>query len=118
MSNQQRVIVAVVLGLASLGGHASSSKKLQTPVQGVVCDVYFCADASGVSTTLTEKYLGKKQGDKLMAQGEFDRTVFTFANGVNCDTHARVCRKDRYRGGDGQPTGAVDPLTTLQLFGH
>ncbi|WP_419722396.1 YcgJ family protein [Serratia fonticola] len=52
-----------------------------------------------------QKYLGKKQGDKLMARGELDRTVFTFANRVNCDRHARVCRKDRYRGGDGKPTG-------------
>lgn len=46
---------------------------------------YICADASGVSKRLTEKFLGKAAVTKLFSQSTFDTSEFTFANGVFCD---------------------------------
>lgn len=114
--SQQRVIVVLVLGGLSASAGAAATKKLQLPTKGVVCDTYICADATGISDVLTIKYLGKQKGVQLVAQGVFDRTAFTFANGVYCDTKEKLCRKDRYFGADGKPSGAVDTLTTQQLF--
>ncbi|WP_158523383.1 YcgJ family protein [Serratia marcescens] len=86
-------------------------------MKGVVCDAYVCADAQGLSTALTARYLGKKQSRQLDALGEFDRSSFTFANGVYCDSKEKVCHKDRYYGANGRPLGDVDDVTTRQLFG-
>lgn len=113
----QRGLMAGGLMLVVLGAHAAM-KPLRSPAKGVVCDAYFCANAEGVSTTLTARYLGKRKGAQQDAQGAFDRTAFTFANGVYCDTKEKVCRKDRYFGADGKPSGAVDITTTEQVFGH
>ncbi len=113
----QRGLMAGVLILASQGAHAAT-KALRSPAKGVVCDTYFCANAQGVSTSLTARYLGKKKSAQLDALGAFDRTAFTFANGVYCDTKEKVCRKDRYFGADGKPSGAIDAVTTRQLFGR
>ncbi|WP_309300358.1 YcgJ family protein [Yokenella regensburgei] len=52
----------------------------------------------------------------MAAQGAFDCTAFTFANGVYCDTKEKVCRKDRYFGADGKLSGAIDKKTTALLF--
>lgn len=112
----QRGLMAGALMLVALGTHAAT-KPLHSPAKGVVCDAYFCANAQGVSTALTARYLGKKKGAQLDAQGAFDRTAFTFANGIYCDTKEKVCRKDRYFGADGKPSGAIDVVTTGQLFG-
>lgn len=106
------LIVGSACSLAQAAGH----NKLHLPTKGVVCDTYFCADATGISDPLTAKYLGTKKGQQLTAQGEFDRTAFTFANGVHCDTKEKVCRKDRYFGADGKPSGAIDKTTTQLLF--
>ncbi|WP_049190438.1 YcgJ family protein, partial [Serratia marcescens] len=56
------------------------------------------------------------KGKQLAAQGDFDRTAFTFANGIYCDTKEKVCRKDRYFGADGKPSGKIDRTTTQLLF--
>ncbi|HGM5835935.1 TPA: YcgJ family protein [Serratia marcescens] len=111
---------ATVVGLwvwLPAAADAEMDQALRFPAKGVVCDVYVCADAQGVSTTLTARYLGKKHSRQLAAMGAFDRTSFTLANGVYCDTKEKVCRKDRYYGSDGRPSGAVDEVTTRQLFG-
>lgn len=112
----------LLLGLCIIAGStcslakAASHNKLTNPAVGVVCDAYVCADATGISDSLTTTYLGAKKGKQLAAQGEFDRTAFTFANGVHCDTKEKVCRKDRYFGADGKPSGAIDKTTTELLF--
>lgn len=108
-------MLVVALGLASFAGTASG-KKLHFPAAGVVCDAYFCADTGGISDRLTTQYLGKKQGQQLAAQGQFDRTEFTFDNGIFCSIKARECRKDRYFGTDGKRSGAIDKGTTDRLF--
>lgn len=102
-------------GFSVLAG-AAEHNPLRSPEKGVVCDAYFCADAMGVSDPLTTKYLGAKKGQQLVSQGEFDRTAFTFANGIYCDTKEKVCRKDRYFGADGKPSGKIDRKTTQWLF--
>ncbi len=106
------MLAGSVSGLANAVEHAA----LNSPAKGVVCDAYFCADATGVSDALTAKYLGTIKGQQLAAQGEFDRTTFTFANGIYCDTKEKVCRKDRYFGADGKPSGKIDSKTTQWLF--
>lgn len=117
--NRQRVwaMVAAVWVWLPVWAHAETTKSLLFPATGVVCDAYVCADAQGLSTPLTARYLGKKQSRKLEALGEFDRTSFVLANGVYCDTREKVCRKDRYYGAEGRPSGSVDEVTTRQLFG-
>ncbi|MEL5428863.1 YcgJ family protein [Serratia nevei] len=102
-------------GAPALAG-AAEHNALSTPEPGVVCDSYFCADATGISDALTTKYLGAKKGKQLAVQGDFDHAAFTFANGVYCNTKEKVCRKDRYFGADGKPSGAIDNTTTQLLF--
>lgn len=105
-----------VAGTLPLMAGAAVKGGLHAPAPGVVCDTLVCADATGISDSLTTKYLGAKRGKQLAAQGEFDRTAFAFANGVYCDTKEKVCRKDRYFGADGKPSGAIDRTTTQRLF--
>ncbi|QDJ33112.1 hypothetical protein CBR68_12715 [Bordetella hinzii] len=104
----------LVLALAATAAQAAPA--LRTPQAGVLCDRYFCADQQGVSGELTRKYLGAEAAASLAAQGDFDRSAFTYANGVFCDTRERVCREDRYFGPDGKRSGAVDPVHTRLLF--
>ncbi|WP_202914976.1 MULTISPECIES: YcgJ family protein [unclassified Mycolicibacterium] len=87
------------------------------PARGVVCDRYVCADEKGISFGLTESYLGNEAQNRLLSQGDFDLTEFTFTNGIFCDVKERVCREDRYYGADGRPSGAVSEKYTAMLFG-
>ncbi|HGM5323934.1 TPA: YcgJ family protein [Serratia marcescens] len=117
--NKLQVILALSLAFVTAYAGATDAKnQLQSPSLGVVCDKYFCADTSGVSVSLTEKYLGKKRSLQLTSQGEFDHSEFTFANGIFCDVKEKVCRKDRYYGVDGKRGGAIDQKTTSLLFGQ
>lgn len=113
-----RLALLLGLGLPGFAANATSNHNVISPVQGVFCDMYFCADSSGVSDALTIRYLGKEKGKQLVTQGKFNRSAFTFANGVYCDVKARVCRKDRYFGDDGQPSGEIDITMTNGLFKH
>ena len=115
MSKRLTIMVAAALGLASFAG-AASERPLRFPAAGVICDAYFCADAVGISDRLTRRYLGEKKGRQLAAQGRFDRTAFTFDNGIFCSVRARECRKNRYFGAEGKRTGALDRITTDWLF--
>ncbi|ECB7137485.1 hypothetical protein E1A04_23680 [Salmonella enterica subsp. enterica serovar Virchow] len=110
------MLLFVFAGSASVPAGAAEHNLLSTPASGVVCDWYFCADATGISDALTTKYLGAKKGKQLAAQGEFDRQTFTFANGIYCDAREKTCRKDRYFGADGKPSGKIDGKTTQWLF--
>ncbi|EOT1929366.1 YcgJ family protein [Serratia marcescens] len=109
------LLLAASLGLASFVGKASEHT-LHFPAAGVVCDAYFCADNAGVSDKLTIRYLGEKKGRQLVAQGRFDRTAFTFDNGIFCSVRARECRKDRYFDADGKHSATLDQVTTDWLF--
>ncbi|HBE9179018.1 hypothetical protein BFS14_14865 [Serratia fonticola] len=115
MSKRINIMLVAAFGLASFAGTASDHK-LRFPTAGVVCDAYFCADAAGISDRLTTRYLGENKGRQLAAQGRFDRTAFTFDNGIFCSVRARECRKDRYFGADGKHSGALDRITTDWLF--
>lgn len=116
MNKSITLLMFICFGGTTVLASAAEHSTLVFPAKGIVCDAYFCADAMGISDALTVKYLGAKKGQQLTAQGEFDRTTFTFANGVYCDTKAHVCRKDRYFGADGKPSGAIDRSTTQGLF--
>lgn len=87
------------------------------PAPGVVCDHNFCADEKGISFGLTESYLDKDAAAKLLSQGDFNLTEFSFANGIFCDVKERLCREDRYFGADGKHSGAVSEKYTAMLFG-
>ncbi|AUL21327.1 hypothetical protein BTL47_15985 [Bordetella holmesii] len=86
------------------------------PQAGVLCDSHFCADARGLSTALTQKYLGAQAAGALREQGAFDHQAFTYENGVFCDTRERLCRENRYFGSDGKRSAAVEPVFTRLLF--
>ncbi|GLH25490.1 hypothetical protein ENT52713_28860 [Enterobacter sp. 200527-13] len=109
------LLLVIGVSMSFLAG-AAEHNKLRLPAKGVVCDAYFCADATGISDVLTTKYLGAKKSQQLASQGDFDRTAFTFTNGIYCDTKEKMCRKDRYFGVDGKPSGKIDSKTTQWLF--
>lgn len=88
-----------------------------SPARGVVCDPYMCADQKGISFGLTASYLGDEAENKLLSQGDFDLTEFTFTNGIFCDVKERLCREDRYYGADDKRSGAVSEKYTAMLFG-
>ncbi|MDN0088295.1 YcgJ family protein [Yersinia nurmii] len=118
--NKSLAMLVLSLGFVAAYADAATTKnRLQSPTPGVVCDKYVCADAkNGISVPLTERYLGKKKSQRLASQGDFDRTQFTFVNGIFCDVKERLCRKDRYYGVDGKHSGAIDEQTTELLFGQ
>ncbi|MEI2416540.1 YcgJ family protein [Orrella sp. JC864] len=95
-----------------------SVSAIRSPAPGVLCDAYLCADDKGVSRELTEMHLGGQAATALFSQGGFDRTAFTFASGVFCDTKERLCRENRYYGADGKRSGAVSQPYTRLLFGQ
>lgn len=118
MNPKVRLAFLFGLGIPALAANAASNHNVVFPAAGVICDMYFCADSGGVSDALTTTYLGKEKAKQLAAQGKFNRSAFTFANGAYCDVKAKVCRKDRYFGDDGQPSGEIDITMTNGLFGH
>ena len=119
MVNKLLVVIALSLGALSANVMANTTKSSpRSPTDGVVCDVYFCANDKGVSAELTTRYLGKKKGKRLTAQANFDHSAFTFSNGVFCDSTERLCRKDRYFGVDGKRSGKVDEHYTELLYAH
>jgi hypothetical protein len=113
------ISLALLLAVGVMPAHAKQQTKIQSPVSGVLCDRYLCANKKGISRELTEKYLGKKAAaNKLFATSDVDLTEFTFANGTFCDTKERLCREDRYYGANGQRSGAVSKKFTKALFGE
>ena len=110
--------LALLIAVSAASAHAAKQVALRSPAPRVLCDRYVCANGKGISLELTQKYLGKKAATKLASQGDFDRTEFTFANGVFCDVKERLCRADRYYGADGKRSAAVNKKYTELLFGN
>ncbi|HFI5337044.1 TPA: YcgJ family protein [Serratia liquefaciens] len=111
-------LAGVVIGLAGLAQAQTRQGLLLSPHPGVLCDRYFCADKEvGVSVALTRQYLGTAEAEKLVAQGEFDKTAFTYANGVFCDLAEKQCRSNRYFDAQGHRSGEVLETETRLLFG-
>lgn len=98
----KKYLLIALLATLSLQAFATSPEALKNPAKGVLCDMYLCTDQNGVSTSLTLKYLGKKREAALSAQGAFDKSAFTFSNGVFCDTKEKQCHTDRYFDKDGK----------------
>ncbi|HFZ7861054.1 TPA: YcgJ family protein [Salmonella enterica subsp. enterica serovar Potsdam] len=105
------------LFMASAGAKQPESAAVYSPGRGVLCDQYFCADSTGISFVLTKHYAGSVQLKKLKSMGDFDRTAFTFSNGIFCDVKERLCRQDHYFGNDGKRSGVVNQHFTKILFG-
>ncbi|MDN5478948.1 MAG: YcgJ family protein [Staphylococcus equorum] len=93
-----------------------TSTSLVSPQKGVICDQYICVNKKGVSKSLTAQYLGTQKANKVFSQGDFDRSAFTFSNGVFCDTNIKRCHIDRYF--DNGHRSKVDQKITDQLFNH
>lgn len=109
--------LAHLVAASAVAAHATTQAPLRSPAPRVLCDRYVCANDKGISRELTQKYLGQKAATRLASQGDFDRTEFTFANGVFCDVKERLCREDRYYGADGQRSAAVNKKYTGLMFG-
>lgn len=111
--------LALLLAVGVMPAQAKQRAVLKTPVSGVLCDRYVCANDKGISRELTEKYLGKKAAaTDVFTSSDVDLTEFTFANGIFCDVKARLCREDRYYGANGERSGAVSEKYTRALFGE
>ena len=89
-----------------------------SPVRGVLCDRFMCADVHGLSVPLTEKYVGKHAADVLRSENRIDLTEFTFVDGIFCDVKERLCRDDRYFGLDGKRSGKINKHFSRLLFGE
>ncbi|MFV9998361.1 MAG: hypothetical protein AB8W78_12940 [Arsenophonus endosymbiont of Dermacentor nuttalli] len=84
--NKFTLLLSLVFSFYSFFILAMTLNQLTLSEPNVLCDKHICADRiEGVSTRLTEKYLGKKQANCLLSQDVFDKTVFTFDNGVLYD---------------------------------
>jgi hypothetical protein len=106
------LVTAIIPAYAGL-----KTSPLSSPIPGVLCDRYVCANSKGISRDLTARYLGRKTATKSFSQGDFDMTEFTFANGIFCDVKERLCREDRYYGADGKRSGVASKKYTQLLFG-
>ncbi|EMF04230.1 YcgJ family protein [Serratia marcescens] len=113
----KKYLLIAMLAALSPQAFAKSAEALKNPAKSVLCDKYICADQNGVSATLTLKYLGKKREAALTAQGAFDKTAFTFSNGVFCDTREKQCHTDRYFDKDGKRSPVAGKETRLLFSG-
>ena len=109
-------LIAYTCLIISSSAIAKTSTSLISPKKGVICDQYICVDKKGVSKSLTAQYLGTKKANKVFSQGNFDRSAFTFSNGVFCDTNTKRCHVDRYF--DNGHRSKVDKKITDQLFNN
>ncbi|KAB2684185.1 YcgJ family protein [Brucella tritici] len=116
-----KITLPILLAVSACGisshAFADQASVLNTPANGVLCDQYFCADEYGISNGLTAQYLGQSAADKLASQGDFDRTKFTFSNGIFCDVSERRCREDRYTDPKTGKRSRVSLKYTADLFG-
>ncbi|WP_425292085.1 YcgJ family protein [Brucella anthropi] len=111
------VIAAITPGLFCTPTCAAQSDSVYSPANGILCDKFFCADASGISNGLTMQYLGNAAAEKLASQSGLDRTKFTLSNGVFCDVEQRKCYKDQYRGPNAGTQRSVSAKFSRELFG-
>lgn len=107
-------LLFVAAGISFCSVQAERSTVLRSPKPGVLCDLNFCADDTGVSLELTAKYIGAEAASTLRSLGHFDTKAFTFSTGIFCDVRERLCRRDRYfEDGERAP---VDEEHTKLLF--
>lgn len=85
--------------------------------KGVLCDKYICADARGISVSLTEKYRGKIKSDNLQRIKNLDLSSFTFSTGIHCDVKERLCQQVRYYDNDKNRDVKLNIYYTKVLFG-
>ena len=102
--------------LKSSGSTLHSSSSVYSPDLGIICDKKsgFCADSEGISLGYTKDYLGEEQMNrwlKHLSKKGFDKTRFTFSNGIYCDTPAKKCYTNKYK-------DAVSKHWTQKLFSH
>ncbi len=100
---------------ARLFGLATAQTSVFFPSPGVICDRKspLCADATGISMGLTQRYLGDAAQGKLqqsLGDGrDVDMGSYTLSNGVSCDSKAKACYTDRFK-------TQLDFETTKRLF--
>ncbi|TXE27111.1 hypothetical protein FOT62_22590 [Serratia marcescens] len=112
----KRYLIIVLLVVLSPSTFAKPAPALKNPTQGVLCDQYFCANRNGISDSLTLTYLGEKRAKALASQGAFDKSAFTFSNGVFCDVKEKLCHVDRYFS-DGKRSPVAEKETRLLFSG-
>ncbi len=117
-------MLLVTFGYNSIAGSSDSfstiklSKQIFSPKSGIICDKYFCASNNeGVSNELTENYLGVQKAKTLKNSGDFDRSEFTFSNGIFCDIKEKLCRKNRYYDANGKRSRVNEKYTKV-LFAN
>ena len=92
------IISVIFLGFSTM----ASASSVYSPDKGVICDKKsnFCVDSYGISMGYTKDYLGQKAVDKFNKMTDnfkdMDLTVFTFSNGLNCDTNKKICKKSKW----------------------
>ncbi|MFM7140717.1 MAG: YcgJ family protein [Alphaproteobacteria bacterium] len=114
-----RTLLATIAAAGALAAPAAQAaqdlgKGVFSPEPGVLCDRKggVCADATGISMSWTEKFLGSeavRKFSKMTEGGSFDGTEFTLSNGVHCDTKAKTCTKSKFGKG-------ISPKATKALF--
>ena len=81
---------------------AKETQNVYSPEQGVICGKksHFCVDQYGISMGFTKDFLGQEAVDKFMKMTDslrdMDTTVFTFSNGLNCNTNKKICKKSKW----------------------
>ena len=110
----QNKLLLTVASVMTLGITAQAAS-VYSPGKGIICDKKsgFCVDSGGISLGLTGEYLGKKHEatwSKRITK-DFDTTVFTFSNGLNCDTNKKICKKSKW-------DDKADKHWTKILFGN
>ena len=93
------VLVMLALGTTI---EAKDTANVYSPEQGIICDKksHFCVDSNGISMAFSKEFLGQVSVDKFMKMTDnlkdMDVTIFTFSNGVNCDTNKKICKKSKW----------------------
>ncbi len=89
-----------MIGAGSVAS-AKTQGNVYSPEQGVICDKKsgFCSDSYGISIGMTKDFLGQKAADKftkILADKDFDATIYTMSNGLTCDTKKKICKKSKW----------------------
>ncbi len=108
---KKTVIMAAIVALSG----AAYAGSVYSPSKGVICDKKgkFCADSYSISIGLTKEYLGSKAAknlEKMVDKYHMSLTDWTFANGVSCNTHKKICKKSKW-------DKHADAHWTKKLFG-
>jgi len=109
-------ILLFTLGLNNIA-FAKTQGDVYSPKQGIICDkkAQFCVDNKGISMKETKSYLGEKAKKSFLKMidgiDDMDMTVFTFSNGLSCDTNKKICKKSKW-------DDNANPKWTKILFGE